>query len=1088
MSDQDQLRAAIEAQESLRGTVDDAIVDVAVAALRQRLSAVAGTGSAKRRRLVTVLFADVSGSTALGERLHVEELSDRFDRLWDAVDAVIERHGGRIDKHIGDGVMALWGTEVSADDDAERAIRAALEMQRTVVESGSDIGTDGLQLRIGINTGPVVLGAIASTDEINVMGDTVNVAARLEAAAPVGSVLAGHDTYRHVRGVFTVSEQEPLLVKGKRDALRTYVIEGVRQRAFHLPGRDIEGVEARMVGRDDEFTRLTDALQRTVESSQAQLVAITGEAGTGKSRLAFEFEDWLRIRSGDVRLFNGRSTRERAQVPYALLRDLLFERFEITDDEPAEVALARITVGLRSLNGDLDAADARVVAHLVGLGAGLPTIDATELADRGAEVIGRLLVGAAADMPVVVMLEDLHWADRSSLELARRAFGVARSSPVVVVAVSRPTDPPIGEILGSVFDSIDTIEVPPLTDEATEDLVHEILQRVESVPVTLTDEIVRAASGHPYFVEELIRMLIDDGAVVVDGDEWRIDPEPIELRAIPTTVSGVAQARLDLLDPAARAVVQRAAVVGRVFWDAAIPRSSCGVGPAPADPTSSLSELVARGLVEKAPGSDLRSADEYRFAHALLHDAVYDTLLRDDRRSLHREVAEWLADRRDPEAFASMVADQYLAGDAPADAAAWFARAANEARARHAPDEAIQACEAAIDTGALDPPALLAVLDDLSESLLIAARYDDALRSTNEMYRLAVDLGDGHHRSIALLQQSHLHLRLGSPRRALDAAEAAVEHARRPDAGPGEEVQAATEVAWILLRLGRAREAIEQGRSLLDSVDPTESRQAVRNLHGAVGAAHNVLGEYGAADEQFRAALALDRAQGDRRGEAADLINLGEAARLRGDPAGAVARFEAALSIVRDIGDRDQEALVLSNLGGALLEIGSFDEALVRLDEALHGFERSGNSEHVSETHRFLAEAQLALGRIDEAGRSAQQALDLARFDENPDHLGHAWRAVGLVGAAQSSHDGAPSPEVDPATCLVTAVDVFAEAEMERDRAIALRDLASFLSAQGDDDRAASTVREVREILERLQLGELLERIERRLADSGVVT
>ncbi|MEM8747125.1 MAG: adenylate/guanylate cyclase domain-containing protein, partial [Actinomycetota bacterium] len=266
MSDEEQLRAAIEAQESLRGSVDDAIVDVAVAALRQRLGAVTGSAATKRRRLVTVLFADVSGSTALAERLHVEDFSDRFDRLWEAVDAVIERHGGRIDKHIGDGVMALWGTDVSADDDAERAIRAALEMQRTVVESGSDIGADGLQLRIGINTGPVVLGAIASTDEINVMGDTVNVAARLESKAPVGGVLAGHDTYRHVRGVFTVSQQEPLHVKGKRDALRTYLIEGVRPRAFHLPGRDIEGVEARMVGRDDEFARLTDALRRTVES------------------------------------------------------------------------------------------------------------------------------------------------------------------------------------------------------------------------------------------------------------------------------------------------------------------------------------------------------------------------------------------------------------------------------------------------------------------------------------------------------------------------------------------------------------------------------------------------------------------------------------------------------------------------------------------------------------------------------------------------------------------------------------------------------------------------------------------------------
>jgi class 3 adenylate cyclase len=250
---------AIAAQEQLRGVVPDAVVDASVAALRHQLAAV--QESTPRRRQSTILFADISGFTAMAERLDAEEVATLMNMLWSALDRVIRDHGGRIDKHIGDAVMAMWGAEVTREDDPEQALRAGLGLQEALAVFRAEHHVM-LQMRVGVNTGPVLVGNVATTTEFTAIGDAVNVASRLEHAAPVGSVLTSHETYRHVRGVFDVQELERAVLRGRTEPMRVYIVERAKERAFRVASRGVEGVETRTVGRQSELARLCAEYER----------------------------------------------------------------------------------------------------------------------------------------------------------------------------------------------------------------------------------------------------------------------------------------------------------------------------------------------------------------------------------------------------------------------------------------------------------------------------------------------------------------------------------------------------------------------------------------------------------------------------------------------------------------------------------------------------------------------------------------------------------------------------------------------------------------------------------------------------------
>ncbi len=290
-ADREQLERAIAAQESLRGVVPDDVLEVAIRALRRQLSDL--DAAASRRRQVTVLFADVSGFTAMSERMDAELVAGMMNDIWARFDLVVEEHRGRVDKHLGDAVMAVWGAEGTQEDDPERAVRAGLSLQSELDEFNAHTGV-ALAMRVGISTGLAHLGAVGTTAESTVMGDTVNLASRLEQLAPVGGVLISHETYRSVRGVFDVQALGEVEVRGKREPVRLYLVERAKPLAFRLPTRGVEGVETRTIGRDEELRLLRDAFDRVADGAGAAVVVVVGRCRYGEVAAALRVPELAR--------------------------------------------------------------------------------------------------------------------------------------------------------------------------------------------------------------------------------------------------------------------------------------------------------------------------------------------------------------------------------------------------------------------------------------------------------------------------------------------------------------------------------------------------------------------------------------------------------------------------------------------------------------------------------------------------------------------------------------------------------------------------------------------------------------------------
>lgn len=449
LAEREHLEQAITALESQRATLGDAVVEASVAALRQQLATLDPPPADQQRKLVTLLLADVSGFTALSETMDAEDVTDLMNALWRRLDAVILEHGGRIDKHMGDAVMALWGTEVAQEDDPVRAVRAALAMQEQVQSFAAARGATPLLMRIGVHTGLVLLGAVGTTGEFTAIGDAVNAASRLQYAAPVGGVLVSHDTYRHARGFFEVQPLEPISIRGKTELLQVYVVLRARPRAFRLSTRGVEGIETRMVGREVELRFLQHHFEQALLKGAGRWVAIIGEAGVGKSRLLYEFERWLEFLPQRSTCLKGRASAEMQSLPYALLRELLASNLGIQDSDSAATAREKWERGLARVWGANDQSRAHILGQLVGFDfRASPHLqgvleDAQQLRDRGLLYLADYARSMSAAAPVVALLEDLHWADDSSLDaieyiIQAATAGADQAAPLMILATTRP--------------------------------------------------------------------------------------------------------------------------------------------------------------------------------------------------------------------------------------------------------------------------------------------------------------------------------------------------------------------------------------------------------------------------------------------------------------------------------------------------------------------------------------------------------------------------------------------------------------------------------------------------------------------------
>jgi class 3 adenylate cyclase/tetratricopeptide (TPR) repeat protein len=530
----------------------------------------AGQDPRQLRKTITALFCDLAGSTSLGETVDPEALRLVLADYFARAKAIVESHGGSVEKFAGDAVMAVFGIPVLHEDDALRAVRAAVEVLDAVTALG-------LEARIGVNTGEVVVG----TEERLVTGDAVNVAARLEQAAPIGAVLIGEETAKRVRGAVELEALEPLTVKGKAAPVVAYRLVAVHEappRRFGTP----------LVGREAELLGLHETFAQAREERSCRLVTLLGPAGVGKSRLAAEF-----VRDVEARVVSGRCLPYGQGITYRPLVELLRQLGELPPDES-------VASPLRSLLGEITA----------------PTS-----ADEIAWATRKLLEFAAREQPLVCILDDLHWAEGTFLDLVEHVALLARGTPILLLCLARPELLDARPGWAAAKPDATTLRLEPLDAAETDRL----LGALGGVRPALRDRIVAAADGNPLFLEEMVALVRESGEDEV---------------SVPPTIHALLAARLDQLDPAERSVLERGAVEGRVFHWSALQ----ALADDDSEVSTRLVSLVRKDLIRPEP-AELGDDDAYRFRHVLIRDVAYEALPKALRATLHERFARWLEGR-----------------------------------------------------------------------------------------------------------------------------------------------------------------------------------------------------------------------------------------------------------------------------------------------------------------------------------------------------------------------------------------------------------------------------------------------------------
>jgi class 3 adenylate cyclase/tetratricopeptide (TPR) repeat protein len=692
--------------------------------------------AAEERKLVSVLFADVIGSTELGERLDPERLRSVLEAYFSAMSAAIASWGGTVEKFIGDAVMAVFGAPVVREDDASRALQAALEMlSQLEVLNREFLARHGvaLRIRIGVNTGEVIAPIGKTPDQTIVTGDAVNIAARLEQAAEPGTVFVGERTYLAARNAFRFGPPLRLDLKGKSGSITAYPL----QEALPEARRGVPGLSAPMIGRDRELGAVVSLLEEAMETNRPRLVIVYGPAGIGKSRLVQEFVGLTSARFPDATVLKGRCPAVGHGITYWALGEILRAASGIALDDSVEVAGNRLRSTLRSLLSVLDLREEEVdrTVFALGITAGIPLpgnplerMEPRSVAEELGRAWPRFAGAYASRGPLVIVVEDLHWAEDRLLDMLERIL--ARSAgPLVLVATARPEFAQSRPAFAAGREDASSISLRPLTEDQGAQLVDGLLSISELPPAVRTD-ILSRSEGNPFFLEEIIRRLIDEGGLVREGDQWRATPAA-RTTVLPDTVHGLLAARIDGLPPGEKRILQEAAVMGRVFWQEPVAEALRD-----GDVSDALLELERKGLLFARPGSTIAGQVEYMFKHALVRDVAYASLPKARRARAHAEHGAWierLAGERLDE-FAELLAYHYVTAAAGEDAdLAWADdQESAEAVRSKALESLLVAGKAARQRFAIEKAI------ELHEQALSLARSDRERAQSQE------DLGDDH--------------------------------------------------------------------------------------------------------------------------------------------------------------------------------------------------------------------------------------------------------------------------------------------------------------------------------------------------------
>ncbi|HEU4726229.1 MAG TPA: AAA family ATPase, partial [Candidatus Eisenbacteria bacterium] len=742
-------------------------------------------------------------------------------------------------------------------------------------------------------------------------------------------------------------------VRGRKEPIEVYIVTQVKPRAFRLRARGIEGVETRMIGREIELRLLQEALALTLEDGETQVVTVVGEAGVGKSRLLYEFSNWMDLQEQTVWFFQARATQPSMLQPYSLTRDLFSFRFRILDSDPLTQVHEKFVQGIEGFLGAGSTRKAHLIGQLVGFDfSDKPEVEAA-LQDGDSfrrlaqQYLGEFFTSASKTNPVVLHIEDIHWADDRSLDLINNLVRENTELPLFVLCMARPSlyerRPQWGE--GQRFH--ERIQLEPLSQLSSRRLVRELLKHVPEVPTALRDLVVDRADGNPFYIEELIKALIDDRVILKGEEVWSVDTSRLSAVRVPATLTGVLQARLDTLPAPLHQMLQRASVVGRIFWDAAASRlSQEAAALKPAEVQSMLEDLRDREMILQREESGFAGTVEYVFRHAILRDVTYETVVPRQRRTFHKMVGDWLLEVGGERAgeHTLLVAEHYGRAEEPALAATQLRKAGEK-------------------------------------SLLLGA-YEEAAT----LFQRAREILAGPEHVVQRLEIEILRVELEIRRSSLATAAELL-------------IPALEEARAIGHRVLQANILGQLGRLAYWRRNTEESERYIREALEIARAANDkpallfILRQYG--NLQYRSnperskellgeSIQLAREIGDRRNEATGLNSLGNVFAYLDDIRPAIEQYESARDIFRELGDRNSECMVLGNLSFLHTDLEEFETAEREARSALAILREIGGLQLRAGAEASLANIYTRLRRDAEAWKYMGLAVATSRETGEP--------------------------------------------------------------------------------------------------------
>jgi len=988
------------------------------------------------RKTVTVVFSDLVGSTSLGESMDSESLRELLHRYFEAMQGVLERHGGAVEKFIGDAIMAVFGLPKLREDDALRAVTAALEMQDALAVLNEELERGwGVRLanRTGVNTGEVVAGDVTSGQRL-VTGDTVNVAARLEQAAAAGEVLLGDLTYRLVRDAVEVETVAPLDLKGKAERVPAYRVLGLRE-----ADSAAEGHEGPLVGRERELGQLLAAFSEAVAGNRCRLATIFGSPGMGKSRLVEELVGQVGRAAGVVR---GRCLSHGRGITFWPVVEILRKAAGILEEDPPDVARAKIA--------DLaqDDAVARRVAAAVGLSGEEFPVEETFWGVR------KLFETMAAARPLVVVFEDVHWAESTMLDLVEHVLG-SSERPILLVCLARHELLDIRPVWEKLSGS-SVVSLEPLSPSDAARVAENLLGNAE-LDSDVRARIVEAAEGNPLFVEQMLSIMVDEGALRQEDGRWVPVGSADEI-SVPPTIQALLAARLDLLGPEERAVIEAASVAGLVFPEDALHEL---VSDDVAGQLEKLIHSLCRKHLVQTGVESIGGGAHYRFAHALVREAAYQGMLKRTRATLHERFVAW-ADRVNEDRDRAVEFEEILgyhleqayanlAELGPLDehgmelgrrAAERLSSAGRRAFARGDMPAAANLLRRAVMVLPERDPTRLELIPDLGEALLEVGEFPWAELFLEEAIEARHD-GEGLAPALAELFLIRLKAQAGSAERwserLVEEASQMVEHSS------GEKDDAMLATIWRLLawahgtsgRYGLATVAAERAMEHARMAD--EGRQIrLAAVHYALAALH---GPTPVPEAIERCEAIAAEAEGDRRTQGLVTSILAALLGMRGDFDRARRLSAEAKALLGELGptvagaSTSLESSRVESLAG---DLPAAERALRRDYEALT---QLGERYLLSTVAGELARVLYAQGRLDEAEKCSRHAQEIA----DPDDVASTtlWRTVQ---AKLLAHKG----NRDAALILIgEAVDLLKNTDSVVAQAETLADLAEVLRLSG---------------------------------------